>query len=203
MIQLAHHESRLRIARGESSATHRRGPEYRWANPPPVHAAGFWRWVLTRLNEDEQRVLHEWWLKDAAKHNATAEWARSGSGSLGVTSGAEPTYIPSTHWSVRGAQTREEFEAGIELRRQAAAAKCDSWAKDTAKPRLRAVRPSTGFSPSEEAAILEVLAGVPDLQKGFMEAYGSGKNTWQGEKRAIAWLIQTLGLYSAGLASNS
>ncbi len=189
-----------RVHRGAPGKGRERGKiQRRWRNPPPVNAHYFWAWVLTRLSDDERKALHEWWLKDAAKHNTTAEWARSTrTGVRGATSGAEPTYIPSTHWSLRGAQTREDFERGSELRRQAAAAKCDAWAKETAKPRLRAIRPSTGFSPSEEAAILEALAGVPDLQKGFMEAYGSGKNTWQGEKRAIAWLIQTLPLSAAG-----
>lgn len=172
-----------------------RDPDRRWHGAPALTSDHFWLWVLSRLSDDERARLHAWWVTDMARHNPTAEWAGSSAGRRGTWTGQEPVYMSARHWSIRGAENREDFVRGIDLRREAAASRCDTWARDTAKPRLAAIRPTTGFTASEERSILEILNGVPHLRTGFMEAYNQDtRNTWVAEKRALAWLFNEMGV---------
>ena len=163
----SHRSHRGRAGRGRDL----RDPERRWRGAPPQTAEHFWAWVLTRLSVDEAAAVRAWWLTNMAKHNPTAAWSASGGGRRGTWTGQEPELISSRHWSIRGAETPDDFRCGVHLRRMAATAECG----DVGHTDLQA---------AELKTLISVLSANAGLRSGFMAACREG-----GERRAVAWLV--------------
>lgn len=151
----------------------RDGNTRRWRNPPPAYAQEFWKWVLTRLSSDEEAALRAWWLTNMARHNPTAEWAGSSGGRRGTWTGQEPEYMSRRHWSIRGAETQDDYACGTHLRSLAAAAECGGLTVGHAD-----------LQAAELRALISVLSATPTLRTGFMSACREG-----GERQGVAWLL--------------
>lgn len=181
ILPVAHHESKHRTAIGLSSQSRRRDAGARFQNLSAVSA----RWRLAqaaqRLSAGDQVWLARWLATESAAYTAEkAEFGpseamcRANGGPKGAPRGTEPLVISADHWSIKGAQSLDEFACGSEMRRLKAAAECGS-------------QPGPGeadLSSSELNALVGALSQNPRLRGGFARAFFV-----DGRDGAVQWLI--------------